>query len=404
MKFINSPNEIIRDWYKKRKLARDLFGRMKVTMLNPQFTYQNEYNKGELQWVEKITGTASATHDPTDATVKLKVSAAGDKIIRQTIKYMRYFSGKSSQCTMTFYTDAMDADTVFRAGYFDDHNGVFFERDDSTEYVVVRNNGVDQKTERSEWNRDILRGFDFDKSVILQINLQWLGVGVVQFIVQKPNGELVIVHENQGSGFLESTYMRTANLPIRYELEATAEYAGSGSEAKQICAAYGHEDGSCGEVSKYRHTANNGITAASVTTTKRAIIAIRPKAEFEGIANRSDVRPSAIDLLVGGANIQWETVYNPTLTGEVTWISAGDDSPIEYSVDVNTYTGGTIFRSGFVSQGSGNTRTAVSSNVQDNYPLGLDVDGANPTSIAIVARSFSGTATVSAAIGFEEIY
>jgi hypothetical protein len=382
----------------------DLFGRLKVSMMNPQFTYQNEYNKGQIQWVEKIAGTGAAAHDPLDSTVNLAVSAASDKIIRQTRKYFRYFSGKASQATMTFYTGAMTAGTIFRCGYFDDDNGVFFERDATTEYIVLRSSGVDQKKPKDEWNGNKFPGFDFDKSVIMQINLQWLGVGVAQVVFEKPDGEIIVAHDFLGSGAVESTYMRTANLPMRYEFEATESFAGDTATAKQICCAYGVEDGSCGEVSKYRHTANNGITPASVTTTKRAILAIRPKLLFNSLTNRADISLSDVDLLVGGQNIQYELVYNPTLTGTINWSSADDQSTVEYSTDVSAYSGGIVIQSGFAAAGAGNTRIQSKTNVQQNYPLGLDVDGADQTTFVLVARSFASTATVSAAFGFEEIY
>lgn len=397
-------NQYLRDYDKGERIRRDLFGRQKVTMLNPQFTYQNEYNKGELQWVEKITGTAYGTHDPDDAAFDLSVSAASDKIIRQTRKYMRYYSGKASQLTLTFYTGAMAENTVFRAGYFDGDNGAFFERDHNTEYIVLRSGGVDRRVAREDWNRDIMRGFDFDKSVIFQINLQWLGVGNVQAVFEEPNGRLTVAHDFEGSGAIESTYMRTANLPIRYEYEATAEFTGDPATVKQICSAYGVEDGSCSEVSKYRHTAGTGITPASVTTTKRAVLAIRPKLLFNSLTNRGDIRPANIDLLVGSQDVQWEVIYNPTLTGTITWQSAGDESLVEYSTDVSAYSGGEVIRSGFIASGQGNSRSKIEAAVQDNFPLGLDIDGADQTTLVIVARSFAATAELSAAIGFEEIY
>ena len=386
-------------------VSTDLFNRLKVTMLNPQFTYQNEYNKGDLQWVEKLVGTGIAEHDPIDATVNLTVSAAGDKVIRQTRRYLRYFSGKSSQTTITWFTDVMDDYTIFKAGYFDDNNGIFFERDWVTEYIVLRSEGkTTKKIPRSDWNGSTFDSFNFDKSAIFQINLQWLGVGVVQVLFEMPDGEIIVAHTFEGSGVVDSTYMRTANLPIRYEFEAVDGFQGEPSSVKQICASNGVEDGGCGDISKYRHTANTGITPINVETTQRAVIAIRPKATFYGIVNRADVRPSELGLLVGGSNIAYTVVFNPTLTGTVTWVSAGENSPVEYSIDVNTFEGGENIRSGYVAVGSGNTRTVFSSAVQDNYPLGLGVDGDDPTCIVLAAQSFSGTATVSASIGFEEVY
>lgn len=388
----------------------ELFGRQKVTMANPQFTYQNEYNKGDSQWVEKLEGTGTATHSPTDATVDLTVAAEDDSVIRQTRKYMRYYSGKTLRVIMTFRAASLPENTTFRAGYFDAQNGVFFKRTSAGNFVVLRSGGVDAEVAQANWSGDNLDGtgpsgvtVNFDKVQIFQINLQWLGVGNVALGFEINNGQMITVHTFENVGIKDTTYMRTANLPIRYELVAETGFTGDAYTAKQICAESSIEDGGCCEVSAYQHGIGNGITSKSVST-RAVVLAIRPKEEFNSLENRATVLPSGIDIVTGTNNIYWELVWNPTYAGTPTWTSAGDNSTVEYSVDATTITGGVVIATGYATSGSGNTRAAIARSLSTNYPLALDVDGTNPTSLALVATSFTGTAVVNSAINWQEVY
>jgi hypothetical protein len=398
---MSTPTELLKKQLQIQLMNTDLFARQKVTLANPQFTYQNEYNKGDFQWVEKLTGTGTATHDPLDATVALNVLATGDKVIRQTRKYMRYFSGKTLSLLVTFFTDAMPSGVRFRVGYFDGNNGAFFERVNGINYCVLRSSGVDQRVAQTSWNKDTFSDYDFNKSTIFNINLQWLGVGNVQFIFEDTDGSLVPVHVFENVGMIESTYMRTANLPVRYELESIS-HDGSYT-AKQICSSVVFEDGGCQQVSAYEHSASNGITPVAVTT-RRCVLAVRPKLEFNSIENRADAIINAVELIAGTNDAYWELVYNPTFGGTPTWASVNGNSTLEFSVNATTITGGIVVKSGFVAAGSGNTRSVIGSQINSNYPLSLDIDGANPTSYAIVCTSFTGTSNVNAAMDLREIY
>ena len=383
-------------------IQSDLFGRVKTSLARPQFTYQNEYNKGDVQWAEKLTATGTATHDATDATVNLTVAADGDKVIRQTRKYMRYFSGKTLSAIMTWYTDAIPENVVFRAGYFDGDNGVYFERTSVTEFLCMRSGGVDIKVPRAQWNKNIFLGYNFNKSTIFQVSLQWLGVGNVQCIFEKNDGSLVVAHVFENVGSVESTYMRTANLPVRYEVEAIGPIDDPYT-AKQICSAVSFEDGGCGDISAYEHGVANGVTAVPVTT-RRTVLAVRPKLTYNGIENRSDARVRAVELVAGSNDAFWELVYNPTFTGTPTWNSVNDNSTLEFSVNATTITGGVVVRSGYVTSGGGQVRNLVGRDISTNYPLALDIDGSNPTSYAIVCTSFTGTSNINASMELQEIY
>lgn len=386
----------------------DLFNRLKVAIGASQFTYQNEYSKGENQWVEKITGTASATHDPTDSTVNLSVTGVGS-IIRQTRKYFRYWSGKTLSTILTYSTGVLAPNYVFRVGYFENDNGVYMEHHDSGPLVGIRNEGVDIVVPRSQWNEDKLDGtgkstatYNFTKSTIFAIDLQWLGVGIVRMAVELPNGELLYFHTFEHSGLIDSTYMRTANLPIRYELIGLEGATGT-QTVKQICSSVWHEDGGCGAISAYAHSVSSPNTPVSVTT-RRSILALRPKTTYNSLPNRSYFTLRDVAVLVGGNNVYWEIVFNPTYSGTPTWTSVGNHSTVEFSTDANVISGGIVVASGYGVSGTGSTRQTLSRDINNNYPFGLDIDGANPTSFALVMTSLSGTATVNGAMHWEEIY
>jgi len=391
----------------------DLFNRLKVSIPSTQFTYQNEYSKGENQWVEKVVGTASATHDPinsavTLSAVTLSVSAPNSSIIRQTRRYFRYSSGKTLSTLLTFNCLTPPPGAKFGVGYNDNGNGLFLEVRNDGVYVALRRNGVVTYYPRSEWNVDKLDGtgrsgvnYDFTKSTIFGIDLQWLGVGTVLFSIESPTGELLAIHKIYHSGLIEGTYMRTANLPIRYELSTDETFSGSFS-AQQICSAVTSEASGDEDTSNYTHSVFSGIASTSVAT-RRAVLAIRPKALFNTLEGRASITFRDVDLFVASANTFWEVVYNPTYSTVPTWTSVGDYSSVEYSNDVAAFTGGITILSGFIAAG-GATRSTLSRAVNTNYPLGLDIDGADPTSIAIVCTPLTGTAAVNASMSWEEIY
>lgn len=380
----------------------DLFGRVRVASARSQFTYQNEYNEGDVQWGEALTGTATAAHDATDATVDLTVAAEDDKVIRQTRKYMRYFSGKELTAILTWYTGAMPANVAFRAGYFDGDNGVYFERTSAGEFLCLRSGGVDTKVARANWNGSKFNSYNFDKSTIFRVSLQWLGVGNVQCGFEETDGTITGAHVFQNVGKVESTYMRTANLPIRYEVEATGAITADYT-AKQICSAVTYEDGGCDGLSAYEHAAANGITAVAVTT-RRCVLAVRPKLLLGGITNRADAIIRSVDLVAASNDAYWELVYNPTFAGTPTWTSVNDNSSLEYSVDATTITDGITVKSGFVISGGGQTRNIIGREIASNYPMALDIAGANPIAYAVICTSFTGTSNVNAAVELREIY
>jgi hypothetical protein len=383
----------------------DAFNRQRFSVPVLQFGYQNQYNKGDRIWAEKTSGTGTATHEPNSATVMLNTgTASGDLMVRQTRKYFRYSPFESLANVVTFAMIKHQNRIRKRAGYFDADNGVYFEQSNGDHYVVLRSKSsgavVERRIPRKDWTNQ-LENVDLCKSLIFFMDTQWLGVGTVA-VGFEIDREPFYVYFFHNAGIVDSTYMTTANLPIRYEIENT----GATDEVgvfRQICSAVATEAGAVDDKSYYTFSANNGITPVSVTT-RRAVISIRPKATFNSIVNRGQIIPDTFDVTTASQNILWEIVYGATIGGTPAWNSANDDSITEFDVAGTTITGGIVIASGYLNAGGGAARTRLGEALNNALPLTLDIDGANPIPLSLVATAFTGTATVTAAFNWREVY
>lgn len=383
--------------------AVDAFGRLRVSLPRGIFEYQNQYNGAYLIWENVATGGATITHQPTESSVILS-SPIGGRAIRQTRQYFRYRPGRSLFLIMTGVIKSVESTASKKIGYFDDNNGVFFKSDASGLSVVVRSDTsgtpVDIAIPRADWNINRLDGLgpdritvDFDTAVIFWIDLEWLGVGRVRFGVVY-NGIPYVCHERSHSNLFDKVYMRTANLPIRYEVD------GAGS-VKAICAGVSVE-GDGDPEQGYDFAADTGATQFAITTTKKAVLSIRPKATFYGQVNRSGFALSNLSFMTESRSLRWELLYNPVVTGGA-WVSVDDESTVEYNVTQAGYTGGKMIDSGFM-PASQNARSSLEKVLNTRYPFALDRDGLNPINFTVTVQGIGGTGNASAGIGWREFY
>ena len=168
----------------------DAFGRLRVSNPLTLFDSSHRYYDNGL-WVSSTTGTASATFSSNEGLVNLSVGTAnGDQIIRETSKVFSYQPGKSLLVLSTFVLGTAKANLRQRIGYFRADNGVYFERDGTTLYVVERSNVtgsvVNTRVAQANWNQDKLDGtgpsritLDAAKAQIFYADIEWLGLGTV---------------------------------------------------------------------------------------------------------------------------------------------------------------------------------------------------------------------------------
>lgn len=400
--------------------ASDAFARLRVSNPVTLFDSQLQYDLSALFWESGITnnsGSAAVTHLPNESAARLTVGA-NDTVIRQTRGYYRYQPGKGQLIMMTFGGFTPTAGVTRRVGYFDGSNGIFFQVASSTPSFVLRStvsgSVVNTSIPQSSWNLDKLDGtgasgltLDTTRSQILIIDLEWLGVGRVRcgFII---GGSIVFAHEFLNANAQASSYMTTANLPLRYEIDALIGVAGTHTFT-QICSQLSSEGGFQSELG-IPVSVSNGATTISVTT-RRPVLSIRPRALFNSIANRAGLIAEDVIVYSDDVTAYWEVIYGGSLTG-VSFANVDTTYSItESDVAATSISGGIKIASGFSpvgAIGANNQPGQVSREIISKLPISLNIAGNHPTTpftdnLTVVATSFGAATDVSAEIGWREL-
>lgn len=84
---------------------------------------------------------------------------------------------------------------------------------------------IDVRTNQSNFNRDTLDGLgasgyrvDITKMQMIGLQYTWYGAGFVDFMMRGSDGNWVYAHRIRNNNVNDEAYMRTGNLPVRYEL------------------------------------------------------------------------------------------------------------------------------------------------------------------------------------------
>ena len=395
----------------------DAFGRLQIsepiTIADYVYTYDNMPN----DIYEEISGTGASTYDNNIPAVTMSTeSLSGDKCIRTSNLYHKYQPGISQLVEMSLWCgDSGKTNLRRRWGYFNENNGLFFELDDTTLYVVIRSKAtgtiVETKIEQADWNKDTLdgdddfenlSGYDLDvtKSNIYWIDLQWLGVGRVRFGVVI-NGERIICHEYYHANNYPRTYMGSPNLPVRWEIENLGNTISS-SELTAICATVKSE-GKYEPQSIYTTLESETVMVSGSYLTP--LLSGRAKQTFKSKNNRSVGIPSDISIYNDLEPVIIYAIYDGTLIGDLWSGDVGSHSILEYDTDAVLVSGGVNIWSSMVDT---NEIARINFDIPTTGPGGklfrkadITID---PDYITLAARTISGDPTnVKIVINFEEI-
>jgi hypothetical protein len=386
--------------------ALDAFGRARMSQPYTLFDSQNRYQKND-DFDEALTGSGTVTYVANESTIELNTTTAlGDKVIRQTKRSFSYQPGKSLLTLNTFVMSEAQPDLRMRVGYFNDQNGVFFERSGSTLYIVRRTYvsglAVDTPVAQTDWNGDKLDGtgdsgftVDVTKSQIFWQDFEWLGVGSVRcgFVI---NGQVIICHTFQNANNLTSVYMTTAILPVRYEVENVGAVA-SAAKLKQICSSVISEGGYEKKVNL--NVARMAAANSSISTSFVPLVSIRLASGRTGAV----VLPDGYSVLCSGTGGSFEIVLvkNPTLTG-ASW-TASDSANVDYDISATALTGGTIIRNTYTSSDN-KIDGSVDSPENYNWDLQIGSTIAGTSDIYTLAvRTLSGTHTAIGSLSFWDL-
>lgn len=325
--------------------ATDAFGRFRTSQPYTLFDSTLRYADDTRSWDTALTGSGSITHLPNESTMAMDVTtASGDKVVRETKRVFVYQPGKSQLTLNTFVFAEGKAGLRQRVGLFSSRNGVFIERDGTTTYIVKRSyisgTATDVRVAQSEWNRDTLDGtgdstvdLDWTKVQIMWTDIEWLGAGTIRvgFVI---DGQFRLAHSFHHANNIDSVYMTSATLPLRYEIENTTATA-SNSRMKHICNSVISEGGSTPKVGpRAVSTPLAGVNVSNTAYTP--VIALRLKTtNIDGVAI-----PADCDLYgIQNTAFRFAVYNNVTVTGG-TWVSGGTESHVEYNITGTAISGG----------------------------------------------------------------
>jgi hypothetical protein len=378
----------------------DAFNRLRVSDPHTQFQAKFLYGNEDKLYKTTTASGGTATFVPNHAAWELNTTAtSGSKVLRETYHYMEYQPGKSQICLMTGVFGPSVANCVKRIGYYDNNDGLYFVQDGTLGFAVAERSStsgspVDILTYQSSWNQDKMDGtgpsgivLDVTKTQIFMIDFQWLGVGMVRYGLEI-NGMLYFVHYSEHANTtLTVPYMKSACLPMRYEIVNTA--ATSASLLVQICSSVVSEGGidPIGQL----FTANNTQAVSIGTGSWTPIISIKVSTTLNSQLFRGKIQITGVESAnIGGNTCMFAIVEDATLTSP-SWIPVNAVSAVQYDTQSTGYSSGV--------QRISNLTTKTTADVFNMNDLALY----GGSTLTLVAKSVSGGTTTMGAINWREL-
>ena len=394
---------------KTAKEQLDAFGRLRVSNPITLFDSTHNFSKNEDLWNYVANGAGISVHQANQSSVILSTTAnTGDFSIKQSKEYFRYQPGKSQLILATYVCGGSHANNSQKIGYFDNNNGVYYEYANTTSYMSIRSNTsgtiIDNRISQTDWNLDKLDGtgksgitLNPEKAQILLIDLEWLGVGIVRtgFVI---DGSVIYAHQFNHANLINTVYMQTAQLPVRYEVINSGATANS-THLKTICATVVSEGGYEQDRGK-KFSISNGVNRKTISTTLTPILSIKPNTHYSGVENRIKnildeytVYPEAAVLV--------QLIYNGTLTN-ASWSAVSSNSGMLYDTSANNISGGRVIDSVYIPS---TTQSKISIGELFNYTLPITINyHANSADVlTISAQTFTSTTLAAGTFSWREL-
>lgn len=374
----------------------DFFGRTKVS--NPYTIFEAEHVYAPSgRYNPETAGNGSFIHVPDESVMDLRVTGVqGDRVTTESKRVIPYQPGKALQIMESFTMAPPQPGLRQRVGYFSRTNGIFLERLGNQTFMVLRHIAsgqvLEERVPQSEWNIDPLDGsgdtgltLDLTKSQIFWLEIEWLGVGSVRTGFAY-NGNFITVHQFNHANLKTSTYMRTASLPLRYEIENTTTN-NQLSTMKHICSV-AISNGGFDERPELEVVSRE----LSVGTDLIPVFAIRMA---EGRTD-SVVVPGPDQIVPTAAgNFKFILLRNPTTLTGGTWVPNGRGN-VEYNITATGVTGGQALRIGYA---AGTNQSATSAELTDVDQFDLQLGRTNSDSpvsdvLCLAIQTLSGNSSI----------
>jgi len=377
--------------------AVDAFGRARMSQPVTLFDSTNVGGASDA-FYNDITGLGSIQYDNLNSAVNLVItsSATPEKIVRRSTRRMSYQPGKSLLILATFTMASARTGLTQKVGYYDDQDGIYIEKDENDVYNMVRRHSVlgtiaEERIPQSQWNGDKLNGIaedstsgftlDLDKSQISWTDIEWLGVGSVRcgFVI---NGQFIVAHTFHHANIITGTYMRTASLPVTYEIETDATYNSGSTSLKQICCSVISEGGYTSTGLEY--AISTPLSGNSTNNTGWLNLVTAKLSAEDAIAVIS-----GIDVInIANEDFEWGLFRNATFATPLSF--AGSLGSLAYdTTDINLATTGTRFSGGYL---AGKTAPATFGVTNWEYQFTTNASGPETYTLAVRADSQSKSA------------
>ena len=394
-------------------MAVDAFGRARVSQPLTLFDSSHRYrDNGKISSANSATG-ATIAHNANAGLIECTLdTTSGSFIKRESSRVFAYQPGKSLLILQSFVLATAKAGLRQRYGYFNEQNGVLLQLDGTELSFIERSfvTGVatETKVTQASWNVDKMDGtgpsrlvLDISKAQILFIDIEWLGLGTVRcgFVI---DGKFIHCHSFHHANIIQSTYITTAVLPVRAEIENTGTTS-SNSTLRIVCASVISEGGY--ELRGRPRTIGQSPVAASQYAMATAgtfypVQAIRLNpANIDAIVIPKDIGMMAIS----SGFYQLKLVSGATIAGAV-WANVASDSSVQYNTNTSaTMSGGTDLFSDYLAV---TNQAATSINIGDNlfkYQLERNSFANTPLSFVVAVTSSAASANTVASISWEEV-
>jgi hypothetical protein len=391
----------------------DLFGRLKVSQPFTLFDSTHRYSQ-DGDFDDIILGTGSTVGIITSqSTATLGIgTTAGCSFVRESKRVFSYQPGKALQVLQTFTLNPAKENLIQRVGYASSENGVMLELNGSQLNIIKRTAtsgvGTTITVPQSEWNVDTLDGtgvstsnpsgiqLDISKAQIFYSEYEWLGVGSVRvgFAI---DGRFIIAHQFNHANKIDSVYMTTASLPIRYEILNTG-ITTTTSTMKQICVSVQSNGGYEKKVASDVTRQTSLVAVAS--TTFIPLVSIRLKAGREDAV----VVPNQINALPDSSTAVFYEVAlikNATVSGG-SWVNSSSPN-VEENTTATSMSGGTIIRTEYISSAN-KASTPLNENQEYNWDLQLGRTQSKVSdTYTLAVRAISGSGNCIGSLSFYDL-
>jgi hypothetical protein len=401
---------------------KDAFGRLRVSNPYTLFDTQARYYD-HVQFASSTSGAGNVTYQANSSSFLCSVgTASGDQVLRETLKTFPYQPGKSLLIYQSFCMNAAKANLRQRVGYFSSQNGIFFEMDGNTLYMVIRSYSsgaiVEDRVAQADWNIDTLSGLggasnpsgiELDPALvqIWYCDIEWLGVGTVRvgFVIDGNYVECHHFHHANipSTAFVNNTttYMTTATLPLRLEITNTGT-TGSSSTLRQICSSVISEGGfqltGSGNPRAASHVIGTPVRLPNDQSFK-PVIAIRLKSTMLDAV----VVPINYSLVPIAQSLFQYRVYKKAITSGGTWTDSAADSSVQYNLAPTALVSGDIAEQSFINSSNQTAGAPTQEVFTFEYQLERDPFTGTPYEYVIMMATTGTNQDVYASIEWQEM-